>query len=256
MPRPSRSCRESAGFVTQVCPARQMLDALQSAMLRRRPLSGLVVHSDHGRQHTSDAFRNALSWLGFRRSMGGNRDRRDIAFARSLFAHCPRKAWKAFSDSAEDPLEDLFSCLDDWYNSARPHSALAIRSPLRFERGFASVQASQHGRVAPNIGVARCFPSPQRNPALQHLSERKGTPVSVKTDHLQMSPAQRCTVPRGNRTPGHLRTNSPCMTGPRRPDPITRAPQSSAAAMDFEERTFRNQAGTCWQPEKVRPDIA
>ena len=37
---------------------------------------------------------------------------------------------------------------------------------------------------------------------------------------------------------------------------ITRAPQTSAAAMDFEERTFRNQAGTCWQPEKVLPDIA
>ena len=40
--------------------ARLTLEAMQSATLRRRPCAGPVMHSDHGCQHISGAFRAAL----------------------------------------------------------------------------------------------------------------------------------------------------------------------------------------------------
>ena len=95
-----------------------MLGGLSSASLRRCSAAGRVVHSDHGCQHSSDAFRTALGRHGWRQSMGRIGCRIANAVAEVLFAHCKSEVFTQIPERVEDLLDCLSNCSDDWYSRA------------------------------------------------------------------------------------------------------------------------------------------
>jgi putative transposase len=63
-----------------------IVEALDMALARRRPKSGLVHHSDRGTQYTSLAFGRRCREAGISLSMGSTGDAYDNAMAESFFA--------------------------------------------------------------------------------------------------------------------------------------------------------------------------
>ncbi len=68
------------------------LAALNMAVRRERPESGLIFHSDRGVQYAAEAFRDRLAGLGIRQSMSRKGDPYDNAVAENFFS-CPNVNW-------------------------------------------------------------------------------------------------------------------------------------------------------------------
>lgn len=112
-----------------------VIDALEMAILRRRPGSGLIHHSDHGSQYTSLAFGRRCRRAGIVPSMGSVGDAYDNALIESFFAtlECElidRRRWRTRAEARMD----VFDYLEVFYARRRRHSALAYLAPAEFER--------------------------------------------------------------------------------------------------------------------------
>jgi putative transposase len=109
-------------------------DALGMAILRRRPESGAILHSDHGSQYTSWAFGQRLRNAGLLASMGTVGDCYDNAMMESFWGTLQlelldQKSWKTRQELATA----IFEWIECWYNPKRRHSSIGMHSPLRFE---------------------------------------------------------------------------------------------------------------------------
>ena len=114
---------------TQLC-----LDALNMAVFRQRPKSGLIFHSDRGVQYASSAFRQALFNYGFEQSMSRKGDPYDNAVAENFFSclkcECVHLHHFATRDAAKLAV---FSYIETFYNRIRPHSGIGWLAPSAFE---------------------------------------------------------------------------------------------------------------------------
>jgi putative transposase len=118
--------------------------ALDAAVVRRRPASGLVHHSDHGSQYTSLAFGRRLRESGIAASMGSVGDCYDNAMAESFFATLEtelidRSAWA----SPAEARAAVFEYIEVFYNRIRRHTGLGNRSPEQFEERYRSGPAAK-----------------------------------------------------------------------------------------------------------------
>jgi putative transposase len=118
--------------------------ALDMAVARRRPGTGLVHHSDHGSQYTSLAFGRRLRESGIAASMGSVGDCYDNAMAESFFATLEtelidRSAWA----SPAEARAAVFEYIEVFYNRIRRHSSLGNVSPEHFEERYRSSPAAQ-----------------------------------------------------------------------------------------------------------------
>ena len=111
-----------------------VVDALQMAVWRRRPVAGLVHHSDRGVQYTAISFGKRLEEVGIVPSMGRTGTALDNAMAESFIAtlktelvHRQRFPDRGAARSA------IFEYLEGFYNRLRLHSALSYRSPADYE---------------------------------------------------------------------------------------------------------------------------
>jgi transposase InsO family protein len=109
-------------------------EALDMAVKARRPLRGLIFHSDRGSQYTSHEFRQLLGANGIVQSLSRPRQCWDNAVAESFFATLKteliyRQAWetRAAARSA------VFEYIEAFYNRRRLHSSLGYRSPMEYE---------------------------------------------------------------------------------------------------------------------------
>jgi len=122
---------------TELC-----LDALAMAVAtrggRRHLTGGVIFHTDHGTQYTSDAFRRACRSLRITQSMGTVGDSYDNAMAESFFSSFKREVvdGEHFASRAEARSE-TFSWLN-WYNATRLHSSLDYRPPIEYEEHLES----------------------------------------------------------------------------------------------------------------------
>ena len=120
--------------------------ALDAAIVRRRPGTGLVHHSDHGSQYTSLAFGRRLRESGIAASMGSVGDCYDNAMAESFFATLEtelidRSDW---ANPAEAKAA-VFEYIEVFYNRVRRHSALGQVSPEQFEERYRSLSVVEAG---------------------------------------------------------------------------------------------------------------
>jgi putative transposase len=110
-----------------------VLDALDMALVTRRPSGGVVHHSDQGAQYTSIAFGQRCREAGVRPSMGSVGDAYDNAMCESFFAtlECEFLARRRFKNQAEARIT-LFAFIEGFYNRRR-HSSIGYLSPVDFE---------------------------------------------------------------------------------------------------------------------------
>jgi transposase InsO family protein len=111
------------------------LEALDMALLTRRPAPGLIHHSDRGVHYASVAYRSRLEAYGIRQSMSRRGNCWDNAVAESFFATLewevlPRHTWHTKAEARAA----LFEYITTWYNMRRQHSRLGYVSPIEFER--------------------------------------------------------------------------------------------------------------------------
>ncbi len=121
-----------------------VVDALDMAIARRRPQTGLIHHSDHGSQYTSLIFGQRLHDAGILASRGSRGDCYDNALMESFFAtlECELLEGRRFPTHWAARTA-LFDYLEGFYNTQRRHSALNYLSPIAYERRWTT-----HGQVA------------------------------------------------------------------------------------------------------------
>lgn len=111
-----------------------VLDALNMAVLNRRPGPGLIFHSDRGVQYASKAFRQRLSELDFQQSMSRKGNCWDNACAESFFGSMKQEGCGMLFKSRQEARIHLFEYIEAFYNRQRLHSTLGYFSPEDFER--------------------------------------------------------------------------------------------------------------------------
>src|SRR5262249_43853002 len=125
-----------------------VLDALEMALLTRRPSSGIVHHSDQGTQYTSIEFGQRCREAGVRPSMGSGGDAYDSAMCESFFAtlECELLARRPFKNHVEARMA-LFAFIEGFYNRRRRHSSLGYLSPVDYEDHHADPDPRQPAGV-------------------------------------------------------------------------------------------------------------
>jgi putative transposase len=114
--------------------AELVVDALDLACWRQRPIAGQTVHhSDHGTQYTSWAFGQRLRHAGLLGSMGSVGDALDNAVAESFFATLQtelldRHHWATRTQLAQA----IFEWIEVFYNQQRRHSTLGMVDPVTY----------------------------------------------------------------------------------------------------------------------------
>ena len=122
-----------------------VIDALEMALAARRPVAGLLCHSDRGSQYASGEYQQVLERSGCTCSMSRRGNCWDNAVVESFFAtlKCELVHGERFETRAE-ARQALFAFIEVWYNRERLHSSLGYVSPATFERA-----ASEGGAAAP-----------------------------------------------------------------------------------------------------------
>jgi transposase InsO family protein len=116
---------------------RLVLDALNEALMLRRPDKGLLHHSDRGCQYTSAEYRTELAERGVVVSMSRRGNCWDNAVAESFFATLKtelvhRRRWTTRADLRIE----LFDYIEAFYNRRRLHSSLGYRAPADVETEY------------------------------------------------------------------------------------------------------------------------
>jgi putative transposase len=124
-------------------PTELVLDAINMAIASRKPVAGLVHHSDHGGQYTSLAFGKRLKESGILSSMGSVGDAYDNSAAESFIATLKCELLYRYSWPTRTDAElAIFDFIEVFYNRRRRHSTIAQVSPLVFEKRYWSTASA------------------------------------------------------------------------------------------------------------------
>ena len=120
-----------------------VVNALNMAVLTRKPRVGVIHHSDRGSQYTALAFSEKLEQHGIVGSMGGVGTAHDNAMMEAFYATLQtelldRQRWS----SRAELRTAIFEFIEIFYNRQRRHSTLGMISPAEFERRYAQQQAA------------------------------------------------------------------------------------------------------------------
>ena len=111
-----------------------VLDALNMAIYNRRPVAGLIHHSDRGSQYTSVEFGGRLKEAGLLPSMGSVADAYDNSMAESFVSTLKRELIHRRSWPSRQMVRTaIFEYIEAFYNTRRRHSALGHLSPAEYE---------------------------------------------------------------------------------------------------------------------------
>ena len=115
-----------------------VLDALTMAWFRKRPGSGLILHSDRGSQYASEAMRELPAEYGMRQSMSAKGSCFDNAAMESFWKtlKTERVYLQKIYETRDSARADIVAYTETFYNSERLHSSLGYRSPNQFERDY------------------------------------------------------------------------------------------------------------------------
>lgn len=114
-----------------------VVDAISMAIARRKPMPGLVHHSDRGSQYTSFAMGRTLRDSKIMASMGSKGDPWDNACAESCISTIKNELVKRRSFVTRDQARlELFRYIESFYNPLRRHSSLEMLSPNDYEARY------------------------------------------------------------------------------------------------------------------------
>ena len=127
--------RQVVGFAMgERMGARLVLDALRMAWFRRRPASGLIFHSDRGRQYASAAFTKQIRSFAIRASRCRKGDCWDNVVAESLFSLLKTESLHRHDFGTRRAACDEIMAWKTRYNHTRLHSILGYLSPMAYEK--------------------------------------------------------------------------------------------------------------------------
>jgi putative transposase len=109
------------------------MQALEMALKRRCPESGLLHHSDRGSPYASADYQTILTTHGITCSMSRRGNCYDNAVMEALFSSVKAELRERF-DSRDEAKRELFTYLEVFYNQRRRHSTIGYRSPAAYER--------------------------------------------------------------------------------------------------------------------------
>jgi len=132
--------RKAVGWeLDRTLATRLPLAALKRAIQARRPLLGLVHHSDQGIQYRSSDYRNLLKKHGMFLSVSRPRTPLDNASCESFMRTLKREEIQVgVFQSLEELRTNIKTFIECYYNGQRLHSALGYRPPEEFEESFDS----------------------------------------------------------------------------------------------------------------------
>ena len=110
--------------------------ALEQALRRRAPESGLLHHSDQGSTYASQDYREALAAGGITCSMSRRGECYDNAVMESWFSTLKFELGERF-ESHGQAKDALFDYIEVFYNQKRRHSTVGYSSPAEYERRYA-----------------------------------------------------------------------------------------------------------------------
>lgn len=112
------------------------VEAHRQAFRKRRPVAGLLCHSDRGVQYTSQDHRRLLEHNECVASMSRKGNGYDNAAMESFWSLLKSEALPedgAFATKAQAKRE-IFEYIEAFYNRERIHSSLGYKSPIDFEQ--------------------------------------------------------------------------------------------------------------------------
>lgn len=114
--------------------SRLVVDALQMAIDRRRPMIGVIVHSDRGSQYCSEHYQRLLEKYGLRCSMSRKGNCWDNAPMESFYRTLKVELvyWEDY-DSRDQAQRSIAEFIEAFYNRRRRHSTIDYRSPVDYE---------------------------------------------------------------------------------------------------------------------------
>lgn len=112
--------------------------ALQDAIKKRKPLPGLIIHSDKGSQFRSKLYRKLLAENHFIFSYTSLNHSCDENTAQESFHASLKKEWLSTKTlyHYEDAYQHIFNYIEGFYNPKRLHSSLGYLSPISFEKSY------------------------------------------------------------------------------------------------------------------------
>lgn len=111
-----------------------VVDALEMAVARRRPESGLIHHSDQGSQYTALIFNQRCRLADIEVSMGSKGSAYDNAVAESFFSSLKKEViYRNSWPTRAQARTEIFDYIEVFYNRRRRHSTLGMLSPEEFE---------------------------------------------------------------------------------------------------------------------------
>ena len=111
-------------------------DALEQAVGRESPPDdfSLVFHDDQGSRHASRAFQRCLESHGIAQSMPRPGNPWDDALAESFFKTPERELVNGKGcKTGEEAKQDVFKCIELYYNRQRMHSSIGYNAPCDLE---------------------------------------------------------------------------------------------------------------------------
>ena len=109
------------------------LRALEMALKRRCPGSGLLHHTDQGCTYASEDYQRMLDAHGITCSMSRRGDCHDNAVMEAFFSTVKSELADRFESCGHAKME-LFDYIEVFYNQRRRHSTIGHVSPAEFER--------------------------------------------------------------------------------------------------------------------------
>jgi len=111
-----------------------VLKAFDMALLHRKPVSGVLFHSDRGVQYASADYRHALARAGLIASMSRKGNCYDNATMESFWSTLKLElVYRTRFATRSQARSQIFEYIESFYNRKRSHSSLNYRSPVDFE---------------------------------------------------------------------------------------------------------------------------
>ena len=109
-------------------------DALNMAMIHRKPSKGLIWHTDRGSQYASYSHKDLLQKYNIIQSMSRRGNCWDNSVAESFFKSLKQElVYNTYFYTKRQAKKEIFEYIEFYYNRIRSHSYLGNLSPVRFE---------------------------------------------------------------------------------------------------------------------------
>jgi len=116
-------------------PTDLVLQALLTAVWRRKPTEKVLIHSDQGSQFTSIEWASFLKQHNLEHSMSRRGNCHDNAVAESFFNLLKRERIRRRTYKTRDEARrDVFGYIEMFYNPKRKHARNGMLSPVEFEK--------------------------------------------------------------------------------------------------------------------------